>query len=203
MSPLEIYETLSSLFSKDGASINGLKLYSQQPLNIDINYKNNSIEIIFPKNKPKASIKRLITINVKIDKIVLNQSGGWIKLEYFPEFAFSYDKIFTQEITIDTTDIESMIQSKYGKESQEIAKLCLQYAEGWATIASQSMETGQQLTAIEKIKLKRDCFKYVTAQVSNDLENKYGSVILTYLLVFIVIPTIARFIITRLLEKYF
>lgn len=202
MLPQEIFTTINNIFTKNGTEINDIKIKSLSPLDIQIDIKNNYINILFPNNKPKAAIKRFITISANVERISLGQTGGYIKLKYFPEFAFSYEKVFSDSEPKNISDIHSDINKKYGKQSREIANLCLQYANSWAIIASRS-DCFSGATAIEKSALKKQCMKYVVENVKLDIEKKYGSVILTYLLVFIIIPSIARFIITRLLEKYF
>lgn len=204
MSPQEVIGLFKNIFSENGVELNGFKIKSKSPMSIHISYKPNGIEILFPNNKPKASFKRLITISVNVERITLNETGGYIKLEYFPEFSFGYEKIFGEYSGPDICleDIQSDINAKYRGKDKEIASLCLQYANDWATIASQG-ECFAGTTEVEKVFLHKQCLKYVKENVRKDIEKKYGSVILTYLLVFIIIPAIARFIVIRLLDKYF
>jgi hypothetical protein len=208
MSPKEISEVLFQIFSSDGFTVNGFKIKSQSPLIANFENANDKITIAFGDNLPKAEITRLITLYVYIKKIVFGKDGGTISLKNFPDISFAYDKSsiinFLDHLTYGGEfEIEQEINKKYSDETRrKIAKDCLHYATEWATIANQS----NSLYGADKYnrkELKRQCYNFVVENVRKDAEKKYGSVILTYLLVFIVIPAIARFIIVRLLEKYF
>jgi hypothetical protein len=150
----------------------------------------------------------LITLYAYIEEISLGKSGGLIKLKNFPNINFSYEKStisFFNENYQFQNDLFNEIETKYSDPiKKKIAHKCLQYGTEWATIVSQSGGFCE-LNYESKRNLKSQCLNFVIENVKRDFENEkeHGSVILTYLLVFIIIPAVARFIIVRLLEKYF
>ena len=208
MSPKEISEVLFSIFSDDGYTVNGFKIKSESPLISTVENKDNKVTISFGKNLPRAEITRIITLYAYIEQLVFGEEGGTVRIKNFPDISFGYDKSsifnFLDQLTYaGQCDIEDEIEKKYSDDTRrKIAKECLQYATEWATIVSQSGGFSNVGSAKKK-ELKNQCYDFVVENVRRDADEKYGSVILTYLLVFIIIPAVARFIIVRLLEKYF
>ena len=209
MSPKEISEVLFKIFSDEGFSVNGFKIKSESPLVANVYNEDEMTTISFGTNYPRAEITRLITLYAYIEQLVFRKEGGTVRLKNFPDISFGYDKSsilnFLDHLTYaGECEIEKEIEEKYSDDTRrKIAKDCLQYATEWATIVSQSggfCDAGPS----KRKELKRQCYDFVIENVKqNANEQKYGSVILTYLLVFIIIPAVARFIIVRLLEKYF
>lgn len=206
MSPKEISEVLFNIFSDDGYKVNGFTLQSKSPLVANTYSDENETSIKFGNNYPRVSIKRLITLYAYIEEIVLGKTGGSIKLRNFPDINFSYENSllsFFEENFQSHDDLYKEIDNKYSDpQKRKIAHKCLQYGTEWATIVSNSGGFCD-LDATSRRSMRSDCINFVVENVKHDVEQEYGSVIITYLLVFIVIPAIARFIITRLLEKYF
>lgn len=207
MTPKEISDILNSVFS-NGYKTGGITVLSKSPLVANISNNKNFTTIKFEQNQPKIAIKRLITFYVYVEEIVLGTKSGSIKLRNFPDMNFNYENgasvlSFFKENFSSNNDIVEAIEKKYkSKKQQKIANRCLHYADEWATIVGSSHNFAD-ISECEKKNLKSECYKFVVENVKNDIEQEYGSVILTYLLVFIIIPAIARFIITKLLEKYF
>lgn len=206
MSPKEISEVLFQIFSDEGYKVNGFIISSESPLVANIFGDEAQTSIKFGNNRPKASIKKFITLYAYVEEIVLGKTGGSIKLRNFPDINFSYENSllsFFEENFQSHDDLYKEIENKYSDpQKRKIAHKCLQYGTQWATIVSNSGGFCD-LDATSRRSMRSDCINFVIENVKHDVEQEYGSVILTYLLVFIVIPAIARFIITRLLEKYF
>lgn len=209
MSPKEISEVLFKIFSDEGFSVNGFKIKSESPLIANVYNEGETTTISFGTNYPRAEVTRLITLYAYIEQLVFRKEGGTVRLKNFPDISFGYDKSsilnFLDHLTYaGECEVEKEIEEKYSDDTRrKIAKDCLQYATEWATIVSQSGGFCKAGPAKKK-ELKRQCYDFVVENVrKNANEKKYGSVILTYLLVFIIIPAVARFIIVRLLEKYF
>jgi len=209
MSPKEISEVLFKIFSDEGFSVSGFKIKSESPLIANVYNEDETTTISFGTNYPRAEITRLITLYAYIEQLVFRKEGGTVRLKNFPDISFGYDKSsilnFLDHLTYaGECEIEKEIEEKYSDDTRrKIAKDCLQYATEWATIVSQSGGFSGAGPAKRK-ELKRQCYDFVVENVRKEAnEKKYGSVILTYLLVFIIIPAVARFIIVRLLEKYF
>lgn len=210
MSSKEISQILLQCFSSGGYDLSGFKLKLEHPAEIKIEGDKNNVILKFGNKQPKIEIKKLITFYAYIEAISLNENGGSIKLRHFPDIRFSHDtsliSLSEQNFGKDNSLYEEIVQ-KYSNNSteQEIAKQCLHYAEEWATICGNSGMNFKEVDRREKQRLIKQCQKFVVENIKRDFANekKYGSVIITYLLVFIVIPSIARFIVVRLLEKYF
>lgn len=207
MSPKEISQILLSIFSDEGYTVQGFKIKSKSPLIANVYNEGSETSIKFGPNLPKAEITRLITLYVYIEEILFKQDGGVVRLKNFPDISFGYEQsllsvLFSNNFACDE-DLHSLIEETYTDEKKKkIAEKCLHYGTEWATIVSQSGGFAGANSS-DKKELKSQCINFVVENVRHDVEQEYGSVILTYLLVFIVIPAIARFIITRLLEKYF
>jgi cellulose synthase/poly-beta-1,6-N-acetylglucosamine synthase-like glycosyltransferase len=209
MSPKQFSEILFQIFSEEGYKVNGFTFQSESPMVANTYSNEHETSIKFGSNYPRVSIKRLITLYAYVEEIVLGKNGGSIKLKNFPDINFSYEKSLLSFFEANFKahdDLYNEIEVIYSDDptKKKIAYQCLQYGNEWATIVSQSGGfcgiNGQS-----KKELKSQCLQFVIDNVRKDFEQekKYGSVILTYLLVFIVIPAVAKFIITRLLEKYF
>ena len=207
MSPKEIHKILLEVFTKKGTVFNGVTLSCVSPASIVITKEDEDrIRIDFHENQPVASFKRFITFSETVQSITLKEGSGFVVLKNFPSIPFGYDSFFFEPSSltksINITDIESEINKKYCKRDQEIAKLCLHYAKEWATISSQVV-CFENADKCERRKLKGQCFDFVMENVKKDVEKKHGSVILTYILLVLILPAVAKFIINKLLEKYF
>lgn len=207
MSPQKISEILFKFFSEEGYSVNGFKIKSKSPMIANCFYEQDQVSIRFSENKPRAEIKRLITFYAYIEELVFRNDGGTVRLKNFPDINFGYEQsllsIFFDNNYGSNIFLMNDIEENYSDpKHKKIAERCLQYGTEWATIVSQSGGFCG-IGPAQKKELRRQCYNFVVENVKKDVEKEYGSVILTYLLVFIVIPAIARFIITKLLEKYF
>jgi hypothetical protein len=203
-----IREIISSLFSKDGYAIKNLNIQFPAPLDLNTFIDgDNNINFTFPKELPKVSWKKFVTLSAWIQKIVLGQTEGVIKLKYLPEIRFSYDKeedeaIFGDQINFD--DISKDILREYpDEERKKIAHKCLQYAKEWVTITSSSGVNFAECSASSRKQLKKDCRNFVMDNLRNDPDMQAGSIILTFLLLYIVLPVILKFILERIFRKIF
>ena len=206
MSPREIYENISNLFNGEGILVKGFKITSKTPTVATVRFDNEIAEITFGENQPKAEITKIITVYAHIEKIVFGPEGGSIKLRNFPDFSFSYgDEVSSASCgTFDNSDISNEIEFKYSKKSyKDIAKKCLQYSEEWATMSMCNGITFDNADYFDRWKLKDQCYNFVYENVVEDAEEKYGSIILTWIFLYVILPTIIRWIINRFLDKLF
>lgn len=209
MSPKEVSEIINSIFT-DGYNVNGVTIESESPVVANIlNDGKGTTHIKFGTNQPKAVIKKFITFYAHIEEIYLGPDKGSVKLRNFPDINFNYDKgvsilSFLEQQFSFHTDLLEDIEKKYScPRDKKIAEKCLQYAEQWATIVSSSGGFSGARECDKKT-LRSECYSFVVENVREDVkEKKYGFGIGTYLLVFIIIPAIARYLIVKLLEKYF
>ena len=207
MSPKEIHKMLLEVFTNKGASVNGVTLSCISPASILITKEDEDrIRINFPENQPVASFKRFITFSATVQSITLKEGSGFVVLRNFPSIPFGYDSFFFEPAAltkpVDVSDIELQIEKRYCQRDQEIAKLCLHYAKEWATISSQAV-CFESASKCERKQLKRQCLDFVVENVKKDVEKRHGSVILTYIILVLILPAVAKFIINKLLEKYF
>ena len=205
MSPREIYQSISSIFNGEGIVVKGFKVTSKTPTVANITYGADIAEITFGQNQPKAEITRIITMYAHIEKIVFGPEGGSIKLRNFPDFSFGYGEEVTHNfVRFDNSDIYAEIEGKYAKKSyKDIAKKCLQYSEEWATMSMCNGITFDNADYFDRWKLKDQCYNFVYDNVVEDAEKRYGSIVITWIFLYIILPTIIKWIINRFLDKLF
>ena len=205
MSPRDIYQSIASLFNGEGIVVKGFKVTSKTPTVATLRYDADIAEITFGENQPKAEITRIITMYAYIEKIVFGPEGGSIKLRNFPDFSFGYGEEVTHKfVRFDNSDIYAEIEGKYAKKSyKDIAKKCLQYSEEWATMSMCNGITFDNADYFDRWKLKDQCYNFVHDNVLEDAEKRYGSIVITWIFLYIILPTIIKWIINRFLDKLF
>jgi len=218
MSPKEINDSLVKLFSKEGIEVKGFKIKGKSPFMANIEHEDDLTVISFGSNQLKAEVTKIITVYAYIEQVVFGKTGGSIKLRNFPDFSFSYDSFgdaccehkgsencFKSNIRLLCKDVETEICEKYKDQSnyKEVAKKCLQYAEEWTTICHDSGIKFNDSDYLDRYTLRGQCYDFVKSNVEEDLENKYGSVILTWLFMYVVLPMIIKWVVNRVLERLF
>ena len=205
MSPRDIYQSIASLFNGEGIVVKGFKVTSKTPTVATLRYDADIAEITFGENQPKAEITRIITMYAYIEKIVFGPEGGSIKLRNFPDFSFGYgEESMHKFVRFDNSDIYAEIEGKYAEKSyKDIAKKCLQYSEEWATMSMCNGITFDNADYFDRWKLKDQCYNFVHDNVLEDAEKRYGSIVITWIFLYIILPTIIKWIINRFLDKLF
>ena len=206
MSPREIYKSISDIFTGKGIAVKGFKITCKSPSVATFRYEDDTVSITFGgDNQPKAEITRIITMYAYIEKIVFAPEGGSIKLRNFPDFSFGYGEDETVKFcNFDNVDIYDEIEGKYAQKSyKDIAKKCLQYSEEWATMCMGKGVTFDNADYFDRWKLKDQCYNFVHENVLEDAEKRYGSIVLTWIFLYIILPTIIKWIINRFLDKLF
>ena len=205
MSPREIYQSISSIFNGEGIVVKGFKVTSKTPTVANITYGADIAEITFGQNQPKAEITRIITMYAHIEKIVFGPEGGSIKLRNFPDFSFGYGEEQTTKFArFDNADIHAEIEGKYAQKSyKDIDKKCLQYSEEWATMCMGRGITFDNADYFDRWQMKDQCYDFVHDNIVEDAEKKYGSIVITWIFLYIILPTIIKWIINRFLDKLF
>lgn len=202
----DVKQILDQMFSADGYSVkDNLKLFFPRPFSLNCNASDSGeLTLDFLGSQPKVTFKKYLTLSAWIEGIVLKENGGLIKLKYLPDIDFTYeeksdsDKMFV--MAHDFSDIDGEINFRYkDKERRLLAQKCLHYANEWATIACAGGLTKEDFRT-KKI-LKENCKNYVTEAIKNDRELKYGSIILTIILLYVVLPVILRWILERIFSK--
>lgn len=204
----QIRDIVNYIFSPNGYDIKNLNVSFPEPLDIKVvRDKNENIVLSFTGSLPKVSWKKVIRLTAWVQGITLGSSEGVLRLKYLPDIKFSYDtsseNIFNTMYSTD--DISHEIEKEYGdcEEKKKIADKCLHYASEWATIASQGGVTFSGCSEKSKRQLKRECKMFVVDNVRNDPEIVAGSVLLTFLFFYVVLPVILKFVLERLFKKLF
>lgn len=200
-------EIIYSIFSSTGYAINNINVQFPHPLDIKI-VKNadGDISLDFTQSLPKVSWKKLITFTAWVQGISLGKTKGVLKLKYFPDITFNYDdptpKLFGCRNYADELSYD--IESEFGNDpaKKKIADHCLHYANEWATIASASIDSCDSNERTRKA-LKEDCRQFVMENIKNDKEIIAKSAILSFLLLWVVLPAILNYVLTRLFKRLF
>lgn len=200
----QVRDIIYQIFSDNGYLFNNMNVRFPQPLNISITKKDDTISLDFIDSCPKVSIKKLITFTAHIQGLSLGAESGTLKLKYFPDINFSYER--TQELlcgnAYDFSGIEQEILSEYKDETrQKLAAKCLQYGREWATIASQGNPDFAFSSFKKQQELKRECKEFIMENIRE--EERHGSVVLTFILVYVLLPVILKFIVERIFRRIF
>lgn len=202
----QIRDIIYSVFSESGYDLNNLNIQLPQTLDIKIIKQDESnVTLTFTDDLPKVTWKKFIALSAKIIGVTLGQNSGVLRLKYLPDIHFDYDtpseQLFGQELNF--SDIERDIALEYpDEENRLLAKKCLQYASEWATIASRGCDFSNTDLPTRR-ELKRDCKDFVLENLKNDKELQCGSVILGFLLLYVVLPVVLKFVLERLFKKLF
>jgi len=202
----QIKNIIDSIFSEGGYNIQKFNVKFPYPLDISIiKDKDGSIDLTFTKALPHVSWKKFITLSARVDGITLKENGGILKLKFFPDIPFGYDDEPTslEAPSYDFSSVASDINSEYSDpERRFLANKCLHYASEWATIASQGCDFACASSS-DKKRLKRDCKNFVMENIKKDTELQAGSVVLTFLFFYVVLPVVLKFILERVFKKLF
>ena len=85
------YKVMSSIFSDDGFKISNFVIKVENETSIDVYKNNNSIVIDFQENQPTITIKKIIKLKITVEGIELNEDGGLLRLDRFPDIPFKYE----------------------------------------------------------------------------------------------------------------
>ena len=204
----QIKDIVDSIFSASGYNIKNFNVSFPQPLDIKIiKDKNDNIVLNFTGSLPKVGWQKLIRLTAWVQGITLGEKEGILRLRYLPDIKFSYEgenkNLFGA--SYNTSDIAEEINEEFGdcEEKKKIADKCLHYASEWATIASQSGTVFSGCSERSRRRLKRECKDFVVDNLRNDPEIVAGSVLLTFLFFYVVLPVILKFVLERLFKKLF
>lgn len=205
----QIETILNSIFN-DGFDLNGTKVACKSPTQMTVSSVGaDHITIDFNDNLPRATVKKLISLSLDVQGLIFKKESGTIRIKHFPDINFDYAKeskaIGSYEIDdVDFASIEAEINQQYDDENRKkLADKCLQYTKEWATIANHGGISFRGCGFSEQQNLKRNCQSFVKESIMNDEEIKYGSVILTFILIQIILPIIIKWIVERVFKRLF
>lgn len=94
-------------------------------------------------------------------------------------------------------EVES-VQQFGDEEKQKVAAKCLKHINVWMI---ESYQSGVAYTRNDRRRLKRDCFNSVKESVIKEYQEEYGFAILSFLLIYVVLPMVLKWLIERLFNK--
>jgi hypothetical protein len=211
MSPKQINVALKNIFNDYGLDINGVKIKSDSPCDVNVTHEKNRTTIKFLKNLPKAEIKRFITLSAYIEGIYFGEEKGSIKLKNFPDLFFGYEETTSlvsliQNNFYSSIDIHKEVEEKYTcKDQERIAKKCLQYAQEWTTISMNGGVDFKTAGYLKRYDLRRKCYNFVKENIKSDFakEEEHSSILLTFLFFSVILPAIISWVVHRVLDELF
>jgi len=206
----KIKDIVDQVFSDDGFKFLNFFLTCPPSVDIKLNKNEEGINIDFTKNMPYVKTKRmLIPLTVYVEGMFLGPESGSIKLKYFPDLHFDYNGFSDERFgsTEKTTNLESFnnqINKQYpDEERRKIAKIALQYTSEWATIVSQAGVNVKSLDKRDRKNLQKDCEKFVLENVRNSNEIEAKSAILSFILIYFVLPAVISWVVKKFLDNFF
>jgi hypothetical protein len=194
---------LDKVFSSTGYSFKDLYIKLPQPLNMIFGIvEEDKISLKFIDQLPKISWKKFITISALIQEIILDNDGGVIRIKYFPDLKFQYSKSETTNFYSSPIILEELydeINAEYpDAERRKIANLCLHYANEWVTMCCASGVSVDEIVSNKDS--KKNCYRFVKESIVNN-ENKHGSIVISFILIYVILPIILKWIIERIFKK--
>jgi hypothetical protein len=89
----EIFKIVDQIFSDDGFSVKGFKIKCDKDTDINIKKNSTSVVVSFPKNKPRITIKKIISFSIKLSGVHFSEKGGVLELDNFPDIPFTYEQL--------------------------------------------------------------------------------------------------------------
>lgn len=92
------YDIIKSIFSNDGFSNDLFSVKFEDLISVKIEKtKNGDYQISFLDSKPTITVKRYITLSLKVCGILLKPNSGVFQIDYFPDIPFKYNWLFGNE----------------------------------------------------------------------------------------------------------
>lgn len=195
---------IDAILSREGWQLGNINIKCSLPLIVKIQNDNDTIVLNFEKSYPVAIIKKFVKLKLSVKGISLGKDGGTIFIKFFPDINFSYEDE-TNFGSVYSVDLESDIIAEYeDEERRKIARKCLQYANEWTTIVSTgNPEAQKSKTKFSRSALRKQCVKFVSENIKNDKEIQCGSVLLSFLFLYVVLPAVINWVVKKVLDKWF
>jgi len=92
------YDIIKSIFSNDGFSNELFSVKFDNLIDIKIEKtKNGDYQISFLDSKPTMTVKKYLTLSLKVSGILLKPNSGVFQIDYFPDIPFRYNWLFGNE----------------------------------------------------------------------------------------------------------
>lgn len=214
MTVSEIKNIVNKVFSEEGFRFLNFSFVCPNNIHLTFEKGSKSINIDFTQEMPHVKVKKmLIPMTIYVEGLFLGEESGSIKLKYFPDIYFEYaafkegQENFSSEFPVgNNTEIEECydeITKKYPDEERRmIARLSLQYTKQWAEILKTTRNDSKELSVVQKDSLKRDCENFVIENVKKSKKVKARSAILSFVLLYIIIPSVVNWVVKKFLERF-
>lgn len=93
----QCFSTITKIFSENGLQIGSFAVKCEEPINISISGNKEDIKIIFPENRPRVKIKKIITMYFDVIGIHFSKTGGVLELHRALDIPFKYEWIKDDE----------------------------------------------------------------------------------------------------------
>ena len=206
----KIKEIVEQFFSTSGYQVSNMKIFVPTYLSLNMNKTDEGIDIDFIKNLPSVQTKKLlIPITVQVEGVCLGQTGGSVKLKYFPDFTFTYDfdpsaqNFGAKPNKYSLSAFNESIDKQFpDPERNRIAKLALKYTNEWANIVQRNCEP-RSFSRSERKKLREQCKKFVQENMVKSKEIEAKSAVLTFILLYFVLPAVINWVVKKFLDNWF
>lgn len=206
----EVKNIVDQVFSDDGFKFLNFFVSCPKSFDMKLNKDKEGINIDFSKDMPHVRTKKfLIPVTVYIEGVFLGASSGSIKLKYFPDIHFDYETFSEERFgstqrNINLDSFNNQINKQFAdEERRKIAKIALQYANEWATIVSQAGVNVRDCEKIDRAKLRKDCENFVLDNIRNSKEIEAKSAILSFILLYFVLPAVISWVVKKFLDNFF
>lgn len=203
-----IKDAIEKIFSQTGYTISNFSISFPTVLNTRIEKEDNGVHISFSDNFPVIKTKKfLIPIVASVESILLGKDSGKIKLKYFPELTLNYksdESTFGSNLNFNSDIIREEICKKYpDNERRKIADLALEYANEWATIATENGVVFDQCNKYSKKEMTQDCYDFVRNNIveSKEIEAKFA--VLGTIILYFLISAIVSWVVKKFLDNIF
>jgi len=197
---------VDQVFSKDGYKVGNFNFACPTNLSVDINKSDDSLNITFNGDLPTVKTKKLfIPFNVGVQGLSLSEETGTIKIKNFPDIKFSYQEKSEENFgsaknKFDSDSFSMEIDKEFkDNERRRVAHTAFKYAREWLEVASQSTDC----TVQNKKKLISQCEKFVHEKMTKSKDIEAKSAILTFVLIYFVLPAVINWVVKKMIEKYF
>ena len=205
-----VKQAIEAIFSESGYKIDNFTLFCPPSLDVKLSKTEEGIHLDFSKIMPSVKTKKLLLpITAYVEGLFLGATGGTIKLKYFPDFSFKYSGFTEKKFGVVAQNSytgkikEDIIKEYPDAQRRKIAILALQYASEWGKIVSQNDTKFEYCKKSDKEYAQKNCYNFVYENIVNSKEIQARSAVLTFILVYLVLPAIISWVVKKFLDNFF
>lgn len=92
------YDIIKSIFSNEGFSNELFSVKFNDVISVKIEQdKDGNFQVSFLESKPTITVRRYLTLSLKVNGILLRKDSGVFQIDYFPDLPFKYNWLFGQD----------------------------------------------------------------------------------------------------------